>query len=85
MTSQEILDAIFHLAPNAEFSFTEADLSTLVWDSKDIKQPTDSAIIAAIPLAKSAKEAEANANAAAKTALLDRLGITAEEAKLLLQ
>jgi len=84
MTSQEILDAIFYLAPNAEFSFIEADLSTLVWDSKDIEQPTDAAIIAAIPVAKTAIEAEAKASAAAKSALLDRLGITAQEAKLLL-
>jgi len=84
MTSQEILDAIFHLAPNAEFSFSDADLFTLVWDSKDIKRPTDAAIIAAIPVAKAAKEAEAEASAAARIALLDRLGITADEAKLLL-
>ena len=35
-------------------------------------------------LAKQAVEAEAQAKAAAKAALLDRLGITADEAKLLL-
>jgi len=84
MTSQDIADAIFYLAPNAQFSFTEADLSTLVWDSKDIKQPTNAQIIAAIPLAKAAKEAETENKATAKAALLDRLGITAEEAALLL-
>lgn len=84
MTSQEILDAIFHLAPNAEFSFTEADLSTLVWDSKDIKRPTDAEIIAAIPVAKAAKEAAEEAKAAAKATLLNRLGITEEEARFLL-
>ena len=33
---------------------------------------------------KAEEEAQAQANAAAKAALLDRLGITAEEAKLLL-
>jgi len=33
---------------------------------------------------KSEEEAQAEANATAKAALLDRLGITAEEAKLLL-
>ena len=35
-------------------------------------------------LARETKTAEAEANAAAKAALLDRLGITADEAKLLL-
>jgi hypothetical protein len=35
-------------------------------------------------LEKEADQAEANAKATAKTALLDRLGITAEEATLLL-
>jgi hypothetical protein len=84
MTNQEILDAIFHLAPGAQFSFTEADLSTLVWDSKDIKQPTVAEIMAAIPMAKAAKEAEAESKAAAKASLLNRLGMTPDEAALLL-
>ena len=35
-------------------------------------------------LARETKTAEAEANAAAKAAILDRLGITADEAKLLL-
>ena len=84
MTNQEITAAIFHIAPGAEFSFTDADLSTLVWHSEDIERPTDKDIIAAIPLAKKAQEAEVNAKLAARAAILDRLGITAEEAALLL-
>ena len=84
MTSQEIMDALFYLAPNSEFSFTETDLSTLKWDSIDIQRPTDKDIIAAIPLAKAAKEAAKADKAAARQAILDRLGITAEEAALLL-
>ena len=85
MTSQEIIDAIFYLAPNSEFSFTETDLSTLKWDSTDIQRPTDKDIIAAIPLAKKAKELVVAEKAAAKAALLNRLGITSDEAALLLQ
>lgn len=85
MTSQEIIDAIFYLAPNSEFSFTETDLSTLKWDSTDIQRPTDKDIIAAIPLAKKAKELVVTEKAAAKAALLNRLGITSDEAALLLQ
>ena len=85
MTSQEITDAIYYLAPNSEFSFTENDLSTLKWDSTDIQRPIDKDIIAAIPLAKTAKKAAKTDQASAKQAILDRLGITAEEALLLLQ
>lgn len=84
MTNQEITDAIFHIAPGAEFSFTDADLSTLVWHSEDITCPTNKEIIAAIPAAKKALEDKFNAKLAARTAILDRLGITAEEAALLL-
>lgn len=84
MTSQEITDAIFYLVPGAQFSFQETDLSTLVWDSKDAKQPTEAEILAAIPVAAAAKQAEADAKIAAKSALFDRLGITEEEAQLLL-
>jgi len=84
MTNQEITAAIFHIAPGAQFSFTDADLSTLVWDSDDIERPADKDIIASIPLVKKAQEAEAKAKLAARSAILDRLGITEEEARLLL-
>ncbi len=84
MNSIEITAAIRHLVPNAEFSFTDNDLSTLKWDSKDLPCPTEKEIIAAIPLVKKAQEAEAKAKSAARSAILDRLGITAEEAALIL-
>jgi hypothetical protein len=84
MNSIEITAAIRHLVPNAEFSFTDNDLSTLKWDSKDLQKPTIAQIEAAIPIVKTAAEAEASAKAATKAALLERLGITAEEATLLL-
>jgi hypothetical protein len=84
MTNKEITDAIFYLVPNAQFSFTEADLSTLEWHTADVAKPTIQAITAAIPLAKSKAEEELENLQTQKQALLDRLGITSEEAKLLL-
>ena len=84
MTSQEIIDAIFFIAPNSEFSFTETDLSTLKWDSTNIQRPTDNEIIAAIPLAKTAKETAKADKAAAKQAILDKLGLTQDEVTALL-
>lgn len=39
-----IIEAIRELAPNAEFTITDSDLSTLVWHSDDIPQPTDDQI-----------------------------------------
>ncbi len=84
MNSIEITAAIRHLVPNAEFSFIDNDLSTLKWDTKDLQKPTIAQIEAAIPIVKAAQEAEIAAKAAAKAALLERLGMTAEEAGLLL-
>jgi hypothetical protein len=84
MNSIEITAAIRHLVPNAEFSFTDNDLSTLKWDSTELSKPTITQIKAAIPIVKAAQEAEIAAKAATKAALLERLGITADEAALLL-
>ena len=84
MTANEIIDAIFHIAPNAEFSFIENDLSTLKWDSTDIDRPSDKDIIAAIPLAKKAKENAAADKASTKAAILAKLGLTQDEVTALL-
>jgi hypothetical protein len=84
MNNLDLIDAIRYLVPEAQFSFQETDLSTLVWDSADIERPTNEAILAAVPVVQAAKAAQAEAKAEAKAALLDRLGITADEAKLLL-
>jgi len=84
LNPRDIIEAIRYLAPGAEFSFQENDLTTLKWDTPDIEQPTESAIIAAIPVVQAQKIAEAESKATAKAALLKRLGITADEAALLL-
>jgi hypothetical protein len=79
MTHEQITKAIQSLRPNAEWTLTGDDYANLIWLSNG-KAPTLAEIeteIAALP----AKEA---AKIAAKANLLAKLGITADEAKLLL-
>lgn len=76
--------AIQSLRPGAEFSFQDEDYSTIVWNALEGKAPTAAAVNAEIDRLK-AVDAEFEANkAAAKAALLERLGITEDEARLLL-
>ncbi len=79
-----LMKAIRKLKPNSEFSFLNDDYATIKWDVLDGDAPTQKEIDAAI---KQVKEDEAQAEttkATAKAALLSKLGITAEEARLLL-
>jgi len=79
-----LVKAIKKLKPSAEFSFTENDYSTIKWDVLDGEAPTQAEIDDAIEQVK-ADEAQAELDKAeAKAALLDRLGITEAEARLLL-
>ena len=76
--------AIYKLKPNAEFSFQENDYSTIKWDVLEGTPPTQAEIVVAIEQVK-AEEAQAElTKATAKAALLTQLGITEEQAKLLL-
>ena len=76
--------AIRKLRPSAEFSLINDDYSTIKWDVLEGDAPTQAEIDAAIKQVK-ADEAQAKIDkATAKAALLNRLGITEEEAKLLL-
>ena len=79
-----LVKAIKKLKPTAEFSFTDNDYSTIKWDILEGDAPTQAEINAAIEQVKSDEIAEAEAKAAQKAALLERLGITENEAKLLL-
>lgn len=79
-----LVKAIKKLKPTAEFSFTNDDYKTIVWDVLDGDAPTQKQIDDAIKTIKATEAAEAEAKAAAKAALLERLGITEDEAKLLL-
>lgn len=81
---QYITQAIKNLRPNAEFSFTDDDYSTIKWDVLEGDVPTQAEVDAAIEAVKQ-EEAQAEATkAAARQALLDKLGITEDEARLLL-
>ena len=84
MRSEELITAIKFLKPSAEFSFQETDYSTIKWDVLEGEAPTWAEIQAAHLQVQAAQEAAKTEAEAKKQALLDRLGITAEEAKLLL-
>lgn len=79
MTNAEITKAIFNLNPKADFVLRGDDLTGLEWLGKD-KAPTEAEIIAEIALLPE----KAAAKVAEKEAILAKLGITAEEAQLLL-
>jgi hypothetical protein len=76
--------AIYKLKPTAEFSFTDEDYSTIKWDVLDGDAPTKKQIDDAIKAVKADEANQIQANATAKAALLTQLGITEEQAKLLL-
>lgn len=79
MTHEQITKALISLTPNAQWTLTGDDFDNLIWLSEG-NAPTLAEIeaeIASFPNKESAKIAE-------KAALLAKLGITADEAKLLL-
>jgi hypothetical protein len=84
MIKDYLIEAIRKLKPNAEFSFTDNDYSTIKWDVLEGKAPTQAQIDFAIEQVKADEIAEAQAQASAKSALLEKLGISEDEAKLLL-
>jgi len=80
----DLAKAIRLLKPNSEFSYQNDDYSTIKWNVLEGNAPTQAEIDAAIEQVK-ANEIAADAKAEAdKAALLAKLGITADEAKLLL-
>jgi hypothetical protein len=84
MNGNDLTKAIKHLHPEAEFSFQEADYSTIKWDVLEGDAPSWAEIEAAHLEVLAAEETALAEAAAKRQALLDRLGITAEEARLLL-
>ena len=79
-----LVKAIFNLKPNCEFKLENDDYSTIEWIAIEGKAPTKSQVDAEIERLTAADEAAVATKAEAKAELLARLGITAEEAKLLL-
>lgn len=79
-----LVAAIRKLKPNSEFSFSNNDYSTIKWDVLEGDAPTQAQIDAAIEEVKAEEVSKLEEKAAAKAALLEQLGITEEQAKLLL-
>jgi ABC-type metal ion transport system substrate-binding protein len=79
-----LVKAIRKLKPSSEFSFENQDYSTINWIVLDGDAPTQSEIDAVIEQVKADEITEAATKEAQRQALLDRLGITSEEAKILL-
>jgi len=79
-----LVKAIRKLKPNSEFVFSNNDYSTIQWFILEGEAPTQAEIDAAIKQVKADEVAKAEARATQKAALLNRLGITEEEAKLFL-
>ena len=80
MEHNEKVKAILFICPNADFVLSGDDLQWL--DDKQI-QPTDDEIELGLIGYQAAQKTETKAQATAKSALLKKLGITEDEAKLL--
>ena len=76
--------AIKNLTNNAEFVLYEDDYSTIKWFNFEGEKPTEAAIETEIEKIKAAEIAKVAEIAIAKNELLTKLGITADEAALLL-
>lgn len=82
--NNHLVKAIRKLKPTAEFSFIEDDYSTIKWDVLDGDAPTQAEIDKAIEQVKAEEEAEKATQSQKRLELLERLGITEEEARILL-
>jgi len=84
MDNLYLAKAIRFLRPTAEFSLLDCDYNTIKWDVLEGEAPTIAEIAAAIDQIKANELQAVSEKADAKAALLERLGITEDEAKLLL-
>lgn len=82
--SDYLVRAIRALKPNSEFTFTNDDYTTIEWVVLEGKAPSQIDIEAKIAELKLSDEQALSETVIAKAALLKRLGITEEEARLLL-
>ena len=83
MKHLEIAKALNYLLPEAKFVLSGDTLEGIDWlDERPL--PTKNEIAEAIEQVKASELAEAEAKAQAKVDLLERLGITQDEANLLL-
>lgn len=84
MNNLEIAKAIQYLKPTAQFSFIGHDYSTIKWDFVEGNIPTFAELKNALVEIEEKEAAEASAKANAKALLLSRIGLSEDEAKLLL-
>ena len=73
--------AIQFIRPQAVWTLSGDDLT---WSDENQTEPTEAEIKAGWVAYKADQESKAQANASAKSALLEKLGITEDEARLLL-
>lgn len=86
MRELEMIAAIRKLRPNAEFSFSETDYSTIKWDKLEGDAPTLKEIEQAIEDIKTQESIDKALKEAAKTAAqakLAALGLTTDDLKAL--
>lgn len=76
--------AIQALKPNNEFTMIDDDPKTIIWNDENVITPSDAEINAKFEELKIAEVEAEKEKAAQKQAILNRLGITEDEAKLLL-
>jgi hypothetical protein len=76
--------AIQNLKPNSEFTYQENDYSTVNWIVLDGNAPTQKQIDDEIKKIKAAEIVDLKAKQTAKAAILDRIGLTADELKMIL-
>ena len=83
MTHADIVKALESLMPGTQWTLSGDDYADLVWLSTG-NPPTLTAIAAEIDVIPAKEKAKADKAAADKAALLAKLGISSDEAKLLL-
>jgi len=76
--------AIQKLKPNSEYVYSGDDYSSINWHVLEGDAPTKKEIDDVIKVIKADETKALETKANAKTALLERLGLTEDEAKLLL-
>jgi hypothetical protein len=76
--------AILLLRPNSEFTISNDDYTTIVWHILEGTPPTKKQVDDEMARLKASDLSDMENKAAAKSALLARLGMTDDEAKLLL-
>jgi hypothetical protein len=79
-----LVKAIHKLKPNSEFRFENDDYSTIEWIVIDGDAPTQKEIDAALKQVVKDEKAEIEQREIQRQAILDRIGLTADELKTIL-